>query len=90
MARPAAGPARGNHRGRAGTLLRDHYGAGVLPGSVFGEEPAALRLRLATGLLYGGSDAQREATLTSADPLALPWIAAALTRIEEILADLGR
>ena len=48
----------------------------------------ALRLRVATGLLYGDTDAQREAALTAADPVPLPWIAAALARLEEILADL--
>ena len=46
-------------------------------------------MRVATGLLYGDSDAQREAALTSSDPLTLPWISAALTRIEDILADLA-
>jgi hypothetical protein len=61
----------------------------VLPSSAFGEETASLRLRVATGLLYGGHDEQREATLASPDPLAMPWIESALARIEEILADLG-
>jgi aspartate aminotransferase len=70
-------------------LLLDRYGVGTLPASAFGEEAGALRLRLATGLLYGGSDEQREATLAAADPLVLPWVAAALARIEEVLADLG-
>ena len=70
-------------------LLLDRYGVGSLPASAFGEEAGALRLRLATGLLYGGSDEQREATLAAADPLALPWIESALARIEEVLADLG-
>jgi aspartate aminotransferase len=70
-------------------LLLDRYGAGVLPGRAFGEQTEALRLRVATGLLYGAHDEQREATLTSPDPLAMPWIESALARIEEILADLG-
>ncbi len=70
-------------------LLLDRYGVGTLPASAFGEEPGALRLRLATGLLYGSGDEQREATLAAADPLALPWVRAALARIEEVLADLG-
>jgi aspartate aminotransferase len=70
-------------------LLLDRYGVGTLPASAFGEEAGALRLRLATGLLYGSSDEQREATLAAADPLVLPWVAAALARIEEVLADLG-
>jgi aspartate aminotransferase len=74
--------------GLAGLLL-DRYGAGTLPGSVFGEPDEALRLRLATGLLYGDNDEQQEAALAAADPLALPWIAAELARLGEILADLA-
>jgi aspartate aminotransferase len=74
--------------GLAGLLL-DRYGAGTLPGSAFGEPDEALRLRLATGLLYGEDDEQQEAALAAADPLALPWIAAELDRLEEILADLS-
>jgi aspartate aminotransferase len=73
--------------GLAGLLL-DRYGAGVLPASAFGEAPEALRLRVATGLLYGSTDEQRDAALAAADPLGLPWIAAALARVEYILADL--
>jgi aspartate aminotransferase len=70
-------------------LLLDRYGAGTLPGSAFGERPEALRLRLATGLLYGDSEARQEAALAAEDPLSLPWIAAQLARLAEILADLA-
>jgi hypothetical protein len=69
-------------------VLVDRYDAGTLPASAFGEPPGALRLRLATGLLYGDSEEQRAAALTAPDPLTLPWIAAALDRLEEILTDL--
>jgi len=69
--------------------LLDRYGMGVLPASAFGENATALRLRVATGLLYGDTDAQRELALTSPGPLTLPWIAAALARIGAILADLA-
>ncbi len=74
--------------GLAALLLRQ-YGLGVLPGSAFGDDRWRLRLRVATGMLYGETDEQRDAALTAADPCALPWIAAALDRLEEILADLG-
>jgi aspartate aminotransferase len=74
--------------GLAGLLL-DRYGAGTLPGSAFGERPEALRLRLATGLLYGEDDEQQEAALAAGDPLGLPWIAAELARLEEVLDDLS-
>jgi aspartate aminotransferase len=70
-------------------VLLERYGAGVLPASAFGEDPAALRVRVATSLLYGETDAQREEALAAADPVALPWIAGALDRIGEILADFG-
>jgi aspartate/methionine/tyrosine aminotransferase len=69
--------------------LVDRYGAGSLPASAFGEGPEDLRLRLATGLLYGDTDEQREAALAAAEPLRLPWIAAALTGIKDMLADLS-
>jgi aspartate aminotransferase len=73
--------------GLAALLLRQ-YGLGVLPGCAFGDDRWRLRLRVATALLYGEDDEQRHAALNAADPCALPWIAAALDRIEEILADL--
>jgi hypothetical protein len=69
--------------------LLDRYGMGVLHASAFGEDKHTLRVRVATGLLYGNTDAQRELALTSPSPLTLPWIAAALDRIGAILADLA-
>jgi aspartate aminotransferase len=71
------------------THLLDAYGMCVLPGSAFGEEDGALRLRVATSLLYGETSEERERALAAPDPLALPWIAAALARLGDILADLG-
>jgi hypothetical protein len=62
---------------------------GVLPASAFGEDAGALRLRVATGLLYGDTDAEREQSLASCAPLSLPWIAAALDRLTEILEALA-
>jgi aspartate aminotransferase len=70
-------------------LLLRRYGAGTLPGSAFGESASSLRLRLATGLLYGDTREQREMALAASDPLALPWISGALTRFGDILADLA-
>ncbi|MWA04649.1 aminotransferase class I/II-fold pyridoxal phosphate-dependent enzyme [Actinomadura sp. LD22] len=69
-------------------LLLERYGVGVLPGSSFGEPAEALRLRVAPSLLYGETDEQRLAALASPDPAALPWIAAGLDRLSEVLADL--
>jgi aspartate aminotransferase len=70
-------------------LLLDRHGVGVLPASAFGEDEAVLRVRIATGLLYGDTEAERERALAAADPVSLPWIAASLRRLGEVLAHLG-
>ncbi|GAA4373798.1 aminotransferase class I/II-fold pyridoxal phosphate-dependent enzyme [Actinomadura verrucosospora] len=70
-------------------LLLERYGMGVLPGSSFGDAPAALRMRVAPSLLYGEDDEQRLAALASPAPASLPWIAAALDRLSEVLDDLS-
>jgi aspartate aminotransferase len=69
-------------------VLLHKYGVGVLPGSAFGEGSGRLRLRVATSLLYGDTDTERTAALNAADPCSLPWVAASLARLEEVLADL--
>jgi aspartate aminotransferase len=71
----------------AGVLLHK-YGVGVLPGSAFGEDSGRLRLRVATAMLYGDTVTDRTAALNSASPCSLPWIAASLARLEEVLTDL--
>ena len=70
-------------------LLLDRYGVGVLPASAFGEDETVLRVRAATGLLYGDTAGQREQALAAADPVSLPWVAASLRRLGDVLADLG-
>ncbi len=45
--------------GLAALLLRK-YGVGTLPGCAFGDQGWRLRLRVATSLLYGDTDAQRD------------------------------
>jgi aspartate aminotransferase len=70
-------------------LLLHHYGAATLPGSAFGEPPGALRLRLATALLYGDTPGQQESALAAPDPTELPPIAAALARLSHAFADLA-
>ncbi len=69
--------------------LLERYGTGVLPASAFGEDDGALRIRVATGLLYGDSARQREAALEVCDPLSLPWIGAAVGQLAGVLSDLG-
>ncbi|WP_131097600.1 pyridoxal phosphate-dependent aminotransferase [Streptomonospora litoralis] len=70
-------------------LLLEEYGVGVLPGSEFGDSPHALRMRVATSLLYGETEDQRATALESDDPLALPWIADHLDRLSEVLELVG-
>ncbi|GAA1443084.1 pyridoxal phosphate-dependent aminotransferase [Nocardiopsis tropica] len=67
-------------------LLLDRFGMGVLPALEFGEGAGALRMRVATSLLYGESEERRYTALAATDPLALPWIRAHLDRLDEVLA----
>jgi aspartate/methionine/tyrosine aminotransferase len=69
-------------------VLLDRYGVGVLAGSAFGDPAEALRVRVAISLLYGDTEEQRDTALAAPDPLTVPWIAAALDRMSEVLADL--
>jgi aspartate aminotransferase len=66
-------------------FLRE-YGMGTVPATEFEGGDKALRLRMATSLLYGETEAERMTALTSPDPTELPWIRAHLERLEEILA----
>ncbi|GHH65919.1 aminopeptidase [Streptosporangium violaceochromogenes] len=65
--------------------LLDEHGVGVLPGHAFGDDPGALRVRMATSLLYGETTERRLAALNAPDPLTLPWIAAALDHLSASL-----
>ena len=77
----------------SGAELADHllerHGIAVLAGEAFGDDPAALRFRMATSLLYGDTDERKLEALASDDPAALPWIASALERLAQGLAALG-
>ena len=68
------------------THLLERFGIGVLSGAAFGDEPAALRCRIATSLLYGESDDQRRQALAAEDPATLPWIKSSLDRLGEAVA----
>jgi aspartate aminotransferase len=65
--------------------LLDEYGVATLPGSAFGDDPSSMRLRVATSLLSGDDDEQREAALRSESPAELPWIADQLERLAAAL-----
>ncbi|MFC4036662.1 pyridoxal phosphate-dependent aminotransferase [Streptomyces polygonati] len=78
------------HDGAALTaLFADRYGIGLLPGAAFGDAPGALRVRAATARLYGETDGERQTALDAPDPLRLPWIGAALDRLDTALAGLA-
>ncbi|MGW1201083.1 aminotransferase class I/II-fold pyridoxal phosphate-dependent enzyme [Streptomyces sp. NPDC002536] len=60
------------------------------PGSHhFGDEPDALRVRLATPPLLGPTDEQRQRALDARDPLALPDVAEALSTFGAVFSELA-
>jgi aspartate aminotransferase len=65
--------------------LLERHDVGVLAGEAFGDDAAALRVRMATSLLYGRTDDERHEALASDDPAALPWIRASLDRLRAVL-----
>jgi aspartate aminotransferase len=72
----------------ADRLLAEHDIA-VLPGEAFGDDPAALRFRMATSLLYGPDDQRRWSALSADEPEGLPWIREPLQRMHKALRALG-
>jgi aspartate aminotransferase len=65
--------------------LLERRDVGVLAGAAFGDEPEALRFRMATSLLYGSTDDERRQALRSDAPAELPWVRAALDRLRDVL-----
>ncbi|MFC9910101.1 aminotransferase class I/II-fold pyridoxal phosphate-dependent enzyme [Streptomyces sp. NPDC059862] len=57
-------------------------------GHRFGDELGALRVRLSTGPLLGGTDAERAECLDSPEPLELPHVRRALTGLRSVFDDL--
>ncbi|MFJ6833437.1 aminotransferase class I/II-fold pyridoxal phosphate-dependent enzyme [Streptomyces sp. NPDC091209] len=57
-------------------------------GHRFGDDLAALRVRLGTGALLGSTDEEREESLASPSPLELPHVHGALTRLGSAFGDL--
>jgi aspartate aminotransferase len=66
-------------------FLLQEFGIAVLGGHHCGDDPAALRFRAATSLLYGADDAHRLAALGADDPVRLPHIAASVERIGAVI-----
>jgi aspartate aminotransferase len=74
------------------TELLEAQRIAVLPGTAFGDDPAFLRFRVATSLLYGTSEEQKWETFSSGrqgNLLSLPPVASALDRIEAGLSALA-
>jgi aspartate aminotransferase len=70
------------------TQLLERFEIGVLSGVAFGDEPGALRCRIATSLLYGKTDDERRRALAADEPAELPWIKESLDRLGDAVADL--
>lgn len=66
-------------------VLLEELDVATLPGSAFGDHREALRLRVATSLLYGPDDLRRQTTLMDADPVALPWVRDGLDQLRGAL-----
>ena len=67
-------------------VLLERHGVAVLPGAAFGDDPEALRARIAVSLLYGETEEERWAALASADPAGLPSVRAGLGALAAALA----
>ena len=68
--------------------LLERHDIAVLQGEAFGDDPAALRFRMATSLLHGRTDDEKWEALAAEDPVALPRIRSALDRLGQALAAL--
>lgn len=73
--------------GDAAGYLLDKHGIGLLPGDAFGDDPDALRFRVATSLLYGQGERRLQA-LEARDPATLPWVAESLDTVRAALGQL--
>ncbi len=66
-------------------VLLEELDVATLPGSAFGDHAEALRLRVATSLLYGPDDLRRQTALMDDEPLALPWVRDGLGQLAHAL-----
>ena len=69
-------------------VLLEELDVATLPGAAFGDRTDALRLRVATSLLYGPDDLRRQTALMDDQPLALPWVRDGLGQLEVALGRL--
>ncbi|MBV9822328.1 MAG: aminotransferase class I/II-fold pyridoxal phosphate-dependent enzyme [Actinobacteria bacterium] len=69
--------------------LLERHGIAVLGGHHFGDDPAALRFRAATSMIYGTDAETRWQALNSPEPLSLPHVAGQLDRIRQVFGELA-
>lgn len=69
-------------------LLTDRLGMPAPGGHRFGDDLGALRVRLSTGPLLGGTDEERTACLTAPSPAELPNVRGALALMRSVFDDL--
>ncbi|HLR85131.1 MAG TPA: pyridoxal phosphate-dependent aminotransferase [Nocardioidaceae bacterium] len=71
------------------TVLLERLGVATLPGTAFGDDADNLTLRVATSMLNGRDDAERNQALAADDPTALLWVANRLDGLEVALSELS-
>lgn len=69
--------------------LLERHGVAVLSGHHFGDDPRALRVRVATSMLYGDSEQQQLEALRSPDPVRVPHVRGQLDFLAAALTALG-
>ncbi|WP_328471112.1 aminotransferase class I/II-fold pyridoxal phosphate-dependent enzyme [Streptomyces sp. NBC_00448] len=78
---PTAGPSGPHAARQAEERLGAVLGRHVPGGHRFGDDPEEPRVRIATGVLLGTTEAERQAALNAADPVAVPHVAAGLAAL---------
>ncbi len=68
--------------------LLDELHVAVLGGHHFGDDPKALRCRVATSMLYGDTVEQQQEALDADDPLLVRHVAAGIDRLDRVVRDL--
>ncbi|MFM7068395.1 MAG: pyridoxal phosphate-dependent aminotransferase [Actinomycetes bacterium] len=61
----------------------DHLGVAVMGGHHFGDDPTALRVRIATSMLYGDTREMQQEALDSDRPTEVPHVAQAIGSVED-------
>ncbi|MFI0235489.1 aminotransferase class I/II-fold pyridoxal phosphate-dependent enzyme [Streptomyces sp. NPDC016845] len=69
-------------------FLSGRLGMAAPGGHRFGDDPAALRVRLSTGPLLGSTPDECTASLTAREPLQLPHVAMQLNKVTAVLDEL--